>query len=235
MTEVVFELDGIPVPVDVVGPGRKARLTVEGDGSLRLRAASDVATDELSGFLESKRGWVHRKLSEKEAFDLEPVVKELVDGEGFTYLGRNYRLKLADVNEVRLEGGRLRLPIAGDVDGPAALVHWYSTRGIEWAKPRARALAERLRVDPTSLTIADLAHKWGSTSPGGRVRLHWATFQLRPALIDYVVAHELAHLREPHHGLAFWQLLGRVMPDCADRKDELARTGGRLWMGATRR
>jgi predicted metal-dependent hydrolase len=55
--------------------------------------------------------------------------------------------------------------------------------------------------------------------------------QLRPALVDYVLAHELAHLREPHHGPAFWVVLRRAMPDFDDRKDELAKTGSELWLG----
>ena len=54
------------------------------------------------------------------------------------------------------------------------------------------------------------------------MRIHWATLQLPPALVEYVLAHELAHLREPHHGPAFWQLLARVMPDYEERKRELA-------------
>jgi predicted metal-dependent hydrolase len=56
--------------------------------------------------------------------------------------------------------------------------------------------------------------------------------QLRPSLIDYVLAHELAHLREPHHGPAFWLVLGRALPDYEARKAELARVGGKIWLGA---
>ena len=61
--------------------------------------------------------------------------------------------------------------------------------------------------------------------------MHWATLQLSPALVDYVLVHELAHLREPHHGPDFWQLLGRVMPDYEERKQELAKRGAGLWFG----
>ena len=89
----------------------------------------------------------------------------------------------------------------------------------------------RLRVEPGALEVADLGRKWGAAAPGGRVCIHWAAMQLRPPLIDYVLAHELAHLREPHHGPAFWQLLARVMPDYDERKTELARVGSNLWLG----
>lgn len=235
MSTLTLELDGLPVDVEVTGPGRKARLTIEADGSLHLHAASDVGESELTDFLKSKRGWVYKKLAEKQAFDCHDVTKDLVDGEGFLYLGRHYRLKLTDAERVRLDGGRLQLPAKLGGAGARALVDWYSSRGIDWLRPRAARWAERLRVTPRSLSVADLGRKWGSASNKGDVRVHWAVFQLRPALIDYVVVHELNHLKVPHHGPDFWMHLGRAMPDYLERKAELARTGARLWMGETNR
>ena len=232
MNALVLHLDGIRVPVERAGSSRKARLTIESDGSLCLRAASDVAPDELEQFLISKRAWVYRKLSEKEALQHEPITKEMVDGEGFSYLGRSHRLQLSDdASAVRLERGRLVLPRAKADAGAEPIIEWYRGRGEAWLKPRTRSWAERLRVEPEGISVADLGHKWGSASAHGRLRLHWATFQLPPGLVDYVLVHELAHLREPHHGPAFWQLLARAMPEYEERKGELARKGSRLWMG----
>ncbi|MBC7762054.1 MAG: M48 family metallopeptidase [Candidatus Saccharibacteria bacterium] len=231
-TALVLELDGMTVPVDTDDSTRKARLTIEADGSLRLRAAGDVATDELQRFLASKREWVYRKLSEKELLLHEPVTKELVDGEGFLYLGRSYRLRVVDDSgTVRLERGRLLMPRTEAESGEAAIVDWYRTRGVQWLRPRVAEWAQRLRVEPTGLEVADLGHKWGSATVGRRIRVHWATLQLRPSLVEYVLAHELAHLREPHHGPQFWQLLGRVLPDFENRKHELGRVGAGLWVG----
>lgn len=228
----VLQLDDLRVPVEIGGSSRKARLTIEADGSLRLRAAEDVATDELRQFLASKRDWVYRKLAEREVLHHEPVTKELVDGEGFLYLGRSHRLKIADVDgAVRLERGRLVLPRHLAEAGEASLVSWYQRCGEAWLRLRSKAWAERLRVEAGPIQVADLGHKWGSATAGRRVRIHWATLQLSPALVDYVLAHELAHLREPHHGPGFWQLLGRVMPDYDERKRELAKRGAGLWFG----
>jgi predicted metal-dependent hydrolase len=228
----VLQLDDLRVPVEIGGSSRRARLTIEADGSLRLRAADDVATEELQYFLASKREWVYRKLAEKEVLQHEPVTKELVDGEGFLYLGRNHRLKIEDVDgAVRLERGRLVLPRHLVETGEASLIAWYQRCGEVWLRPRSKAWAERLRVNTGPIEVADLGHKWGSATAGRRVRIHWATLQLSPPLVDYVLAHELTHLREPHHGPAFWQLLARVMPDYEERKLELAKRGTYLWFG----
>lgn len=229
---IVLHLDDLRVPVETGGTSRRARLTIEADGSLRLRAAEDVATDELRQFLASKRGWVYRKLAEKEVLQHEPVTKELVDGEGFLYLGRSHRLKISDADgAVRLERGRLILPRHLVEAGEASVLAWYHRCGEAWLRPRVGSWTERLRVELGAIEVADLGHKWGSATAGKHVRIHWATLQLCPALVDYVLAHELAHLHEPHHGPDFWQLLGRVMPDYGERKQELARRGAGLWFG----
>jgi predicted metal-dependent hydrolase len=233
MSSATLQLDGMTVPVETGGTSRRAKLTIERDGSLQLRAAEDVATDELQAFLVSKREWIYKKLAEKEMLQHEPITKELVDGEGFLYLGSSHRLRIAATKDlrVRLDRGRLVLPESLASNGYEHVVSWYQTRGVAWLRPRVTDWAARLRVKPGTLEVADLGHKWGAATAGGRVRIHWAAMQLRPTLIDYVLAHELAHLRQAHHGPSFWQLLGRVMPDYGDRKAELAKVGAGLWFG----
>ncbi|AEF43145.1 M48 family metallopeptidase [Hoyosella subflava] len=230
---MTLRLDGMSVPVDTGGSSRKAKLTIDRDGSLRLTAAPDVERAELERFLASKRAWIYGKLAEKEAHSHTPVTKELVSGEGFLYLGRSYQLRITDTDDhrVSLRRGKLILPRSLSDSGHQHIIAWYCTTGLAWLKPRAKDWAARLRVDPQAVEVADLGNKWGAALPSGRVRIHWATMQLRPTLVEYVLAHELAHLREAHHGPAFWQLLGRVMPDYDQRKKQLADTGASLWQG----
>ena len=231
---ITLQLDGMLVPVETGGNSRKARLTIERDGSLQLKAAPDVDQSELERFLASKRAWIYRKLADKEALAYEPVTKELASGEGFLYLGRSHQLRIVDTDDdrVRLQRGKLVLPRTLADSGHKHIVDWYRTAGLVWLKPRTKDWATRLRVSPDAIEVADLGNKWGSALPSGRVRIHWATMQLRPALVEYVLAHELAHLREPHHGPAFWQLLGRAMPDFEERKGQLADVGKTVWTGS---
>jgi len=232
VTEATLSIDNLAIPVETAGPSRRARLTMERDGSLTLRAAADVSPDELRAFVASRRRWIYRKLAEKEALSYTPVTKELTNGEGFAYLGRSSRLLIADSDRVKLQHGRLLLPLSQRDQGHDAIIAWYRERGRAWLPKRVRDWATRLRVEIVDLDVRDLGHKWGSADPQGRVAIHWATMQLRPPLIDYVLAHELAHLREPHHGPAFWHLVARVQPDYEDRKAELAEHGATLWVGA---
>jgi predicted metal-dependent hydrolase len=90
---------------------------------------------------------------------------------------------------------------------------WYTRTGQPWLRRRAQPWQRRLDLhDHVEITVLDLGHRWGSTRGKSRVNVHWATLQLPPSLVDYVLAHELAHLREPNHTPEFWSLLGVVMP-----------------------
>jgi len=231
----VLTLDNLRVPVETGGATRKARLTIERDGSLRLRAGNDVTQEELHSFLKAKRTWIYRKLAEKEALHFEPVTKELVDGEGFLYLGRSHQLRIADTGRstVKLERGRLVYPQQALQRAHEPIIDWYRERGGAWLPRHIQEWASRLRVTVADFDVRNLGHRWGTADARGRLRIHWATMQLRPSLVDYVLAHELAHLREPHHGPVFWQLLARVQPDYEDRKNELGRVGSTIWLGAS--
>lgn len=227
-------LDDLRISVEVGGAtARRAKLTVESDGKLHLLVGAGVDEQEVQKFLESKRKWIYTRLSEKEDLLRTSVDRELVDGEGFQYLGRNYRLRIIDAqhDRVHLRDGLFEYPSILIPRRMSPMVDWYCERGRSWVMPRVNQLAERLRVVPSEVEVKELGRKWGSANFEGRIRLHWAVFQLSPGLIDYVVAHELAHLKEPHHGKEFRQVLGGVMPDHLDRKDKLAQLGTGLWLG----
>lgn len=226
-------LDGMRVPVEHGGHSRRARLTVDRDGSLRLRAAEDVSREELEQFLAGKRDWIYTKLAEKEVLQQQVVQKELVNGEGFLYLGRNYQLRVVEssAESARLINGRLILPKHRLHEGRELILDWYRSRGRSWLRRRVSDYQRRLRVTPHQVEVRDVGTKWGVASAARGVHIHWATMQLHPDLIDYVLVHELAHLHEPHHGPTFWTLVRRVMPDCDERKAALAAQGAKLWFG----
>lgn len=116
-----------------------------------------------------------------------------------------------------------------------ALADWYIQAGQRWVRGRLQPWAARMDVPEAAVQVRDLGHRWGSYRSGavggGVVSLHWATFQLPIHLIDYVVAHELAHVRVSGHGLEYWRLLGRALPECRRLKTELDELGRRVWMG----
>lgn len=209
-------------------PRRKTvELSVERDGALVVRAPLGAATDRLEAFVRAKRTWVYKKLAEKDALRHVTPVKEYVSGEGFPYLGRSYRLLLVDQQDVplRMEAGRFRLLRAEAGNGRAQFIAWYMEHGRAWLRRRVAALAPRVGVEPAGVEVRDLGYRWGSCGRAGGLNFHWATILLPPGIVEYVVVHELAHLRERNHTPEFWQAVERAMPDYLRRKAWLAEKG----------
>jgi predicted metal-dependent hydrolase len=215
---------------------RTVGITVDRDGSLLLHAPAGCDLDALATWAHSKRGWVFRKLAEKDLLLSARPTKQFVTGEGFDYLGRHYRLLLTDdhaATPVKLERGRLRIPrTATDAgDGKASMIGWYRARALAWLPRRITPWADRMSVQPGDLDVRDLGYRWGSLGRNDRLNLHWAAMQLPVSLVDYVLVHELAHIHQPRHTPAFWDTVERAMPDYEGRKSRLATTGATLWLG----
>jgi predicted metal-dependent hydrolase len=206
---------------------RTVGLTVERDGSLLLTAPSGVGEAWLALFVREKRLWIYEKLAAKEAVPPTRGAREFVTGEGFPYLGRSYRLQLVAHGDapVKLEAGRFKMRRADAARGRAAMVRWYTEHARAWLTARAAPLASRVRVVTSAITVQDLGFRWGSCGKGGRLYFHWQSILLPPRIVDYIVVHELVHLREPNHTPYFWRAVERAMPDWEQRRRWLAEHG----------
>jgi predicted metal-dependent hydrolase len=208
---------------------RTLEITVDRGGALILSAPPDVAEERLRDFVRRKRMWVYRQLARKEALTRPIPPKAFVDGEGFLYLGRSYRLRLVPDAQadaaVALKLGRLVMPRGAAVDGRAHLRRWYATRALPWLRRRVRDYAARMEVNPAGVRVQDLGYRWGSCGKGGWLYFHWKTILLPARIAEYVVVHEMAHLHEPHHTPEFWRRVERAMPDYEVRKAWLAEHG----------
>lgn len=206
---------------------RTLQITVERGGELSLSAPSGVAESSLRDFVREKRFWIYTKLAEKELLRRAVPRKEYVGGEGFLYLGRSYRLKLVDVQDVplKLSAGRFCLRCDEVGAGRAHFIRWYSERARERLAGLVDGLQARMEVQPAGVKVQDLGYRWGSCGRGDWLYFHWKTILLPSRIVEYVAAHEMAHLHEPHHTPEFWVRLERAMPDYARRKAWLAERG----------
>ena len=211
-------------------------IVVERDASLVLKAPPTATIERAASFVRAKRQWIYRKLVEKDALSGPPVVKQFVEGEGFAYLGRSYRLTLTPQGTgVRLDRGRFHLPAAEVDRGAEAMRRWYTQVGTKWLRKRILPWAARLGEESVTVEVRDLGFRWGSARPTRdpqRINIHWATLQLLPSLIDYVLVHELAHLRERNHTPEFWSIVERFIPVYQTPKTSLAAVGKAIWLGS---
>jgi predicted metal-dependent hydrolase len=229
----VMLVGDLEVTVKVSDRRRTVGLTVERDATITALVPPDTDQVWLARAITAKRPWLFAKLRERAETGLTRP-REYVTGEGFPYLGRSYRLLLVDDGSapVRLWRGRLELRRDRTDDAAAHLVRWYRTVGQPWLDKRAAPWTQRMTTEVSTLRVRPLGYRWGSCSADGTVNIHWATMQLQPDLIDYVLVHELAHVRHHDHGGAFWGTVERAMPDASVRRVRLRRAGASLWLPA---
>jgi hypothetical protein len=206
---------------------RTLQITVDRGGELVLSAPPDVEEARLRQFVIEKRFWIYTKLAEKDLLQKTVPAKTFIDGEGFLYLGRSYRLRLVDEQEapLRLLNGRFMLRRELVETARTQLVQWYSGRARLWLWDKVQDYVARMDVQPVGLKVQDLGYRWGSCGKGGWLYFHWKAILLPARIAEYVVVHEIAHLHEPHHTPEFWLRVERAMPDFAQRKAWLAEHG----------
>ncbi len=205
-------------------------LTVDRFGDLVVHAPERTETGELRAWIGKKMLWVHQKLLLKDADRRREKHLEPVSGETISYLGRNYRLRVVDqqADAFTFDGHWFMLRRKDKAAAPRLLQEWYEMAGGEWLAERVRKWQRKAGATPSGISVNDLGYRWASCSRSGVLRFNWKLLQLPVRLIDYVIAHELTHLKEHSHSAKFWKMLGEAIPDWQARKDELAVTQAEL-------
>ncbi len=189
-------------------------VTVDRDSSLLLHVPKDYSEDLIQDFLHEKLLWIHTKLAEKALYkDGYYPERQFVEGEGFSYMGRIYRLKISPSSLQNIHFMNGRFVIKNPKKGRESFIQWYQQKGAEKLPPLIKEYTQRLGIDSSSLKIMDLKNRWASCSDNGRLNFHWKLMQLPRKFQRYIVAHEVAHLIEKHHTPKFWQTLEKMMPD----------------------
>lgn len=223
------------ITFDVVRVDRETLgIHVHPSGRVEVRIPMEADAGDVRERVHRRARWILRHQRHfAELVQVRPE-KEYVNGETHRYLGRQYRLKLvaADISVsakpheegVRLVGRyfEVRTLRPGDPTHTRKLLEqWYREKAERHLRDRFAqgcARMEKYGVGPAPLVIRKMERRWGSCTPAGRVLLNPRLVLAPTACIDYVVLHELCHLKHPRHGRDFYDLLGRVLPDWKERK-----------------
>jgi predicted metal-dependent hydrolase len=198
---------------------------VVGTEGLAVSAPRWVGQSEIDTALLGKAGWILRKLSDQSDRQKRIVAARVPWGEGaeLPFLGAPLRLTLdprvIGAQIVPAEPGGVRLLRVGlSASADAAQIRdtvqsWLQRQARALFDERCRHYAPQLGVTVKRLSLSSATTRWGSASSNGTIRLNWRLIHHALATIDYVVVHELAHLREMNHSPAFWDVVRSVIPD----------------------
>lgn len=212
---------------------RTLGISVEPGGQLVVTAPEGVTVERIESILRRRRSWIRRQRLEALARPARPAPREWVGGETHRYLGRQYRLRIRIGRpDVSLRGGYFVVTVRRNTPAAvrAAVERWYREHARVLFERRVEALivgTARLRLTaPPRLRIQRLAKRWGSCTPNGSLLLNVEAVRLPLGCVDYLLMHELCHLRVPHHGRKFWRLLDACMPDWERWRKRLAGVEG---------
>lgn len=211
---------------------RTVGIYVEPDRRVTVLAPTNADVDNVERILRRRLPWIRRQRRELEALPPPSPPRQWVAGETHRYLGRQYRLKVVAGTErsVKLVGGHFVVTIPEPKDRAAVrrlMEAWYRARARQQVTERAARLLKATTwlelAELPPIAIKALTHRWGSTTKAGRITFNVDVVKLPAACLDYVIAHELVHLRIPNHSPAYWRMLGRVMPDWERWRETLQR------------
>lgn len=203
-------------------------LTVEPCLTVTLKAPEDATDERIETFLKKKWMWLNKQLTFFEKYRRKHYAKEYMSGESFYYLGRQYKLLVTsgDKSSVVLSKGRLTITTTKSTkDGTsnrALLDRWYKKRRHIVYTERYEEMLKKFDYRTTpELTIRVMAKRWGSFVKGERIVLNPLLIQAPREAIDYVITHELCHMKYKNHDAKFYQLLESKSPGWQKTKEKL--------------
>lgn len=193
-----------PVPLVLRRSARARRISlrVSGlDGRVTLTLPDGVPEAEALDFARSREGWIRRHL-EARPEDVVVAPGALIPVEGVPR-----RIVAAQGPRVRMHGDRIEVP--GETPGPR-LASWLRELARDRLTGAADRHAARLGTGYARITLRDTRSRWGSCSSRGALMFSWRLVMAPPEILDYVAAHEVAHLAEMNHSPEFWALVERL-------------------------
>lgn len=206
---------------------KNVTLKVKRDGTIHLTVPQEATDDYIERVIANKQEWIESQLKHFNENYEKTKEKEMVSGESFNYLGKSYRLKVIESNEeyVRLYRGYIEIYVKdknNTLKKQELLKKWYQ----EKAKKKFTALVHEyeqiVKEEVNSIRVITMKTRWGSCNVDRKnINLNLELIKKPRYCIEYVILHELAHLKYPNHSKQFWEYMSVHMPNWEWRKDKL--------------
>jgi hypothetical protein len=208
---------------------RTLSLIVTADAELVVRAPLYLSDGKIEEFLTEKEQWITGKLVL--AREKRPLTKSYEEGEKLLYLGQEYPLSYVDTGDdiIKLRE-RFYVNTAARKRIREVLRSWYIFEGYQVISPRVEDMAARLNCKVTDIKITRAEKRWGSCSSKGVICFSWRLIMAPLEVIDYVIIHELVHLKIRDHSPRFWRAVEAILPDYRVKRQWLKDNSHKLWL-----
>lgn len=232
MQQTLTLANGQQIPYQLeLRPRRTVGLKITQQG-LVVHAPRRIVVHQLNQILQEKSAWILNKLALREENAVEPV--QWQHGEPLMYLGQDVVLQVIEAkgkSQVQLSGDQLMVSMKDTTQHTLIakkVIQWFQQQAYEDFVRRVEIFATKLGVKPPPVALSNAQSRWGSCNSRGEVRLNWRLIQAPPQIINYVVCHELAHLKEMNHSAKFYAVLAQLFPDHAEAEKLLKQLSPQL-------
>lgn len=207
-------------------------IAVHPDQTVVIKAPLGINIEEIQKRVVRRASWIMRQRAFFQQFEPRTPARQYLGGETHLYLGKQYRLRIRKGNKesVRLVNGFFEIQTPepkSSIRVKGLLEKWYLKKARDKfvdSLNRCWPYVEKFAVEKPGLQIKAMKKRWGSLSAKGRLTLNTDLIKAPRECIDYVIVHELCHLRYPHHGTGFYKYLNQIIPDWEKRKHRLETT-----------
>lgn len=216
------------IPIDeIIRTKRKSvALIVERDGRLVVRAPRRASQEFIQAFVNEKESWIIKKRAEFKSARPKFAPKEFVEDEEFWYLGALYPLKFSEQRRPRLFlDGSFILSRTAYPKVRVVFERWYREQAMRIIPERVEQYALKYSFTYRQIKITSARARWGSCSARGTLSFAWRLIMSPLDVVDYVVVHELVHLRAHNHSRDFWGRVKEIMPDYKEKLEWLKVNG----------
>lgn len=225
----IATLGGQEIPYTLTRSRRRSIGLQISQHGLRISAPLHTPLAYIDSVLQQKAGWITKKLAQWQ--DKKSLVLDWSLETTYPLLGEPWRIAMKPTSElamIRSFDQELPQPLTIELNSrhiETFVMSWYQQQAITCFKQRIELYAPELAVPTPPFRLSQAKTRWGSCNSRGVISLNWRLIQLPLQLVDYVVAHELAHLIEMNHSKVFWEVVGKVFPEYRDARKLLRNYG----------
>jgi len=203
------------------------------DSGFTVKAPDSMSKEEVATNLKRKKKWIVINLDKMNEVIRNETRKEFVSGEKFLYMGKHYRMKVITVDEeivpfLTFTHSKFIAHVSANVpefDYPRIIqplfIEFYHEKAEKIIRQRSRKYLLYFEAKPSLLKVQSLKNKWGSCSKTNQLRFNWRVVMAKMSIIDYIIVHELCHIKFKDHSKAFWSEVQKILPDYEERKEWL--------------
>jgi predicted metal-dependent hydrolase len=226
----MMKLEGIEISIEKTIRRKTVSIFIERDGSVRVLAPVTLSDEKIEDSIRAKEYQIFVKLAKWKELNHGKIFREFVNGQSFLLFGRNYRLAIIEnqVEPLKIKGGYFQLDKNSLVEADKVFKEFYKDKAKQKITERLKLISEKFQEKPSSVKVLELQNRWASWTPKNGLNFHWKCAMAPVPVIDYIITHEMIHLKYPNHSSDFWNELDKKMPNYREYENWLKKNGVKM-------